>query len=91
MTKEGEPLLTDEDKEKIQDLAAISRDTENEQQAEQYAAKCQELGLDYTEALTAFRQDKSLDTVQNDIEKERENEAEKAWNWKFSVDNSNYR
>lgn len=51
MTKEGEPLLSDDDKERLQELADISRDTQNEQQAEQYAAKCQELGLDYNDAL----------------------------------------
>ena len=54
LTKEGEPLLSDDDKERLQELADISRDTQNEQQAEQYAAKCQELGLDYNDALIAF-------------------------------------
>lgn len=76
LTAENEPLLTDEDKQKIQELADISRDTENAQQAEQYAAKCQELGLDYNEAMTAFQQDKTFDTVQNEIEKQQEKEAE---------------
>lgn len=76
LTSENEPLLTDEDKQKIQELADISRDTENAQQAEQYAAKCQELGLDYNEAMTAFQQDKTFDTVQNEVEKQQEKEAE---------------
>lgn len=76
LTSENEPLLTDEDKQKIQELADISRDTENEQQAEQYAAKCQELGLDYNEAKTAFEQDKTFDTVQNEVEKQQEKEAQ---------------
>ena len=76
LTAENEPLLTDEDKQKIQELADISRDTENAQQAEQYAAKCQELGLDYNEAKTAFEQDKTFDTVQNEVEKQQEKEAQ---------------
>ena len=76
LTSVNEPLLTDEDKQKIQELADISRDTENEQQAEQYAAKCQELGLDYNEAKTAFEQDKTFDTVQNEVEKQQEKEAQ---------------
>lgn len=76
LTSENEPLLTDEDKQKIQELADISRDTENAQQAEQYAAKCQELGLDYNEAMTAFQQDKTFDTVQNEVEKQQEKEAQ---------------
>lgn len=74
LTKEGEPLLTEEDKEKIQELAEISRDSDNPEQAQQYAAKCQELGLDYNEAMTAFQQDKTFDTVQNEVEKDRENQ-----------------
>jgi len=40
------------------------------------AAKCQELGLDYTEARAAFEQDKSLDTLQNEV-KTQEKEEEK--------------
>lgn len=76
LTSVNEPLLTDEDKQKIQELADISRDTENEQQAEQYAAKCQELGLDYNEAKTAFEQDKTFDTVENEVEKQKEKEAQ---------------
>ena len=75
LTKEGEPLLSDEDRERLQDLAKISRDSENEQQADLYAAKCQELGLDYNEARTAFEQDKSLEAVQNEVDKQREKEA----------------
>lgn len=78
LTQEGEPLLTDEDREKIQELADISRDSENAQQAERYATKCQELGLDYNEALKAFEQDKSFDTVENEVTKEvqeKENET----------------
>lgn len=76
LTQEGEPLLTDEDREKIQELADISRDSENAQQAERYATKCQELGLDYNEALKAFEQDKSLDTVQNEVTKEVQEKEE---------------
>ena len=74
LTREGEPLLSDEDKQKIQELADISRDSENEQQAEQYAAKCKELGLDYNEALTAFQQDKTFDEVSRDVTIDREAE-----------------
>lgn len=64
LTKEGEPLLSDDDKERLQELADISRDTQNEQQAEQYAAKCQELGLDYNDALIAFKEDRTIDLVE---------------------------
>ena len=74
LTREGEPLLSDEDKQKIQELADISRDSENEHQAEQYAAKCQELGLDYNEAMTAFQQDKTFDEVSRDVTIDREAE-----------------
>ena len=76
LTQEGEPLLTDEDREKIQELADISRDSENAQQAERYATKCQELGLDYNEALKAFEQDKSIDTVENEVTKEVQEKEE---------------
>ena len=76
LIQEGEQLLPDEDKERIQELADISRDTENIQQAEQYAAKCQELGLDYNEALIAFQQDKPFDSLRNEIEKSQEKEVE---------------
>lgn len=78
LTKEGEPLLSDNDKERLRELANISRDTQNEQQAEQYAAKCQELGLDYNDALVAFKEDRTidLDKLQKDNEQERENEME---------------
>ncbi len=62
-----EPLLTDEDRTKLHELAEISRDTNNAEQAEQYAAKCAEMGLDYNEALTAFNQDKTFSTLENDI------------------------
>ncbi len=72
LTREGEPLLTDEDKQKIQELADISRDSDNPEQAAQYATKCKELGLDYNEALTAFQQDKTFDEVSRDIEHDNE-------------------
>ncbi len=72
LTPEDEPLLTDEDREKIQGLADISRDSDNSQQAEQYAAKCKELGLDYNEAMDAFQKDKTFDEVKRDIEIENE-------------------
>lgn len=85
LTREGEPLLTDEDRKKIQELADISRDTHNEQQAEQYAAKCQELGMDYSEAMEAFRQDKNLDTVSNDIEKGRQDKAQEAPAYELTI------
>ena len=72
----NEPILTDEDKQKIQELADISRDTENEQQAEQYAAKCQELGLDYNDALIAFKEDRTIDLDKLQKDNEQENEME---------------
>lgn len=74
LTKEGELLLSDDDKERLQELADISRDTQNEQQAEQYAAKCQELGLDYNDALVAFKEDRTIDL--DKLQKEKENEME---------------
>lgn len=76
LTKEGEPLLSDDDKERLQELAAISRDTQNEQQAEQYAAKCQELGLDYNDALVAFKEDRTIDLDKLQKDNEQENEIE---------------
>ena len=76
LTKEGEPLLSDDDKERLQELADISRDTQNEQQAEQYAAKCQELGLDYNDALVAFKEDRTIDLDKLQNENEMENEME---------------
>lgn len=76
LTKEGEPLLSDDDKERLQELADISRDTQNEQQAEQYAAKCQELGLDYNDALVAFKEDRTIDLDKLQKENEKENEME---------------
>lgn len=75
LTKEGELLLSDEDKMRIKELADISRDFENAQQAEQYAAKCKELGLDYNEAMTAFQQDKTFSEIERDITIERIAEA----------------
>lgn len=76
LTKEGEPLLSDDDKERLQELADISRDTQNEQQAEQYAAKCQELGLDYNDALSAFKEDRTIDLDKLQKDNEQENEME---------------
>jgi hypothetical protein len=65
-------VFTQQDKDKLTDLAAISRDQNNPQQAELYASKCEELGLDRSEALQAFQQDKNLDTVQNEIKQTKE-------------------
>ncbi len=72
-----EPLLSDDDKEKLHELAEISRDTNNAEQAEQYAAKCAEMGLDYNEALTAFSQDKAISTVENEIINENQQTIER--------------
>ena len=74
LTEPDAPLLNEADRARIQDLADISRDTENPQQAELYASKAQELGLDYEEALTAFRQDNDAP----EIERERENQERTA-------------
>ena len=74
LTEPDAPLLPEADRARIQELADISRDTENPQQAELYASKAQELGLDYEEALTAFRQDNDAP----EIERERENQERTA-------------
>ena len=42
--------------------------------AELYASKAQELGLDYEEALTAFRQDNDAPEIERDRETERTQE-----------------
>lgn len=75
LTPEDRPLLNDDDREKIQSLADISRDVDDPQQAERYAATCRDLGLDYNEAMTAFQQDKTFDTVQRDVELEHEKDS----------------
>jgi hypothetical protein len=67
-------IFTQEDKTNLTDLAAISRDHDNPQQAELYAAKCEQLGLDQNQALEAFQQDQNLDVQQNRIDKNRERE-----------------
>lgn len=67
ITEESRPLLADEDKTDIQELADASREND----IEQYTAKCQDLGLNATEARAAFEQDRTIDTVQNDIEKDQ--------------------
>lgn len=72
------PVFTDEDKAKLDDLAAISRDTDNPQQMEQYAAKCQELGLDYDKAREAFAQDKTFDDVSRDVAADEKAKAQEA-------------
>lgn len=74
LTEPDAPLLPEADRARIQELADISRDTENPQQAELYASKAQELGLDYEEALTAFRRDNDAP----EIERERENQERTA-------------
>ena len=75
LTPEDRPLLNDDDREKIQSLADISRDVDDPQQAERYAATCRDLGLDYNEAMTAFQQDKTFDTVQRDVELQQEKDS----------------
>lgn len=74
LTEPDAPLLPEADRARIQELADISRDTENPQQAELYASKAQELGLDYDEALTAFRQDNDAPEIERDRETERTQE-----------------
>jgi hypothetical protein len=61
-------IFTQQDKENLTDLATISRDTNNPQQAELYASKCEDLGLDRNEALQAFQQDVNNGTVQHQLE-----------------------
>ena len=67
-----EPVFSDEDRAKLDDLATITRDGQNPEQAEQYAAKCQELGLDYDKALEAFQSNETISDVQNDIAIDRD-------------------
>ena len=63
-------IFTQQDKDHMTDLAAISRDHENPQQGELYASKCEEMGLDRGEALQAFEQDKSIDTLTREPEQQ---------------------
>ena len=74
LSDKDHPILTDETREKIQELADISRADAYPEQAEQYASKCQELGLDYNEAKTAFEQDRTFD----DLSREKLHEEEQA-------------
>ena len=63
-------IFTQQDKDHMTDLAAISRDHENPQQGELYASNCEEMGLDRGEALQAFEQDKSIDTLTREPEQQ---------------------
>ena len=85
ITQDGRPLLEDADREKMQELASISRDADDPQQAERYAAKCQELGLDYNEALNAFRQDRTFDDLQRDAQKEQEKTFEQENDYSLEI------
>ena len=82
LTDENNPILSPEDKVKIQELADISRADGYPEQAEQYAAKCQELGMDYGEALTAFEQDRTYD----DLRQEKTHDAEQTIERESSVE-----
>ena len=73
-----EPVFSDEDRAKLDDLATITRDGQNPEQAEQYAAKCQELGLDYDKAREAFAQDKTFDDVSRDVAADEKAKAQEA-------------
>ncbi len=66
-------IFTQQDKDKLTDLAAISRDQNNPQQAELYASKCEELGLDKNEARESFNKD----LVEQEKPKENVYELEK--------------
>ena len=73
ITADGElPLLTVSDEKRLRDLANIAKDYDSEQMMEQYAAKCQELGLDYAEAKNAFESGKTINEVSNEVEKDIE-------------------
>lgn len=63
-------IFTQQDKDHMTELAGISRDHENPQQGELYASKCEEMGLDRGEALQAFEQDKSIDTLTREPEQQ---------------------
>lgn len=62
-------IFTQQDKNSLTELAAISRDTNNPQQAELYASKCEELGLNRNEALQAFQQEINTESIQHQLEK----------------------
>lgn len=54
-------VFDQQDKDKLTELAEISRDGNNPQQAELYASKCEELGLDKRDALQAIEQDNAIE------------------------------
>ena len=63
-------IFTQQDRDSLTALAAISRDVSNVQQAELYAAKCEELGLNREEALQAFQQDS--EPIQRELKADKE-------------------
>ena len=67
-----EPVLSDDDKQRMDELAEICRDDKDPEQLDKYAAKCQELGLDYNEARDAFSKDLTIGNVENNVEHERD-------------------
>lgn len=71
LTQDGKPLLDEQDKERIQQLADISR---ADGTPEQYAAKCEELGLNYNDARDAYEHDRQPErTEERTPEREQEN------------------
>lgn len=65
-----EDVFTQQDRASLIDLAAISRDQDNPQQAELYAAKCEEFGLNREEAFQAFQQD--IESTRQEIKANKE-------------------
>lgn len=59
-------IFGQEDKNKLTELADASRNND----IEQYAAKCQDLGLDATEARASFEKGQTLDTVEQEKNKD---------------------
>ncbi len=74
ITKPDDPLLTPESEKDIQELADISRDKDNPNQATEYALKCQGLGLDYHEAMVAFNADRDY-ALDHNLTPDREKES----------------
>ena len=68
-----EDFFTQEHKDKLMELATISKDITNPAQAELYASKCEELGLDKNEAREFFNKD----LVEQEKPKENVYELEK--------------
>lgn len=70
-------IFSPEDSAKLTELADISRDIGNPQQAELYAGKCEELGLDKEGAMQALQQEIDMEAPQRIQERAEEREQNK--------------